>query len=79
MTSMVPSIPLRVCVVSYRMLLYLKSDAKFIAGPNAPFNFEPGLGYDDSYVSSIETWIKAGVPASKISPGLAFYGRSTSE
>ncbi|CDH54683.1 glycoside hydrolase family 18 protein [Lichtheimia corymbifera JMRC:FSU:9682] len=47
------------------------------SGPNAPFNFEPGLGYDDSYVSSIETWIKAGVPASKISPGLAFYGRST--
>ncbi|CAO3620437.1 unnamed protein product [Cunninghamella blakesleeana] len=46
------------------------------SGPNAPFNFEPGKGDADSYVSAIDTWRKAGVPASKIIPGLAFYGRS---
>ncbi|CAO3620433.1 unnamed protein product [Cunninghamella blakesleeana] len=46
------------------------------SGPNAPFNFEPGWGDADSYVSAIDTWMKAGVPASKIIPGLAFYGRS---
>ncbi|ORZ11138.1 glycosyl hydrolases family 18-domain-containing protein [Absidia repens] len=47
------------------------------SGPNAPFNFEPGLGDADSFVASINTWMKAGVPASKIVPGLAFYGRSS--
>ncbi|KAG0167509.1 hypothetical protein DFQ28_004185 [Apophysomyces sp. BC1034] len=47
------------------------------SGPNAPFNFEPGFGDADSYVSGIENWMKAGVPASKIVPGLAFYGRSS--
>ncbi|CAO3641570.1 unnamed protein product [Cunninghamella echinulata] len=46
------------------------------SGPNSPFNFEPGWGDADSYVSAIDTWMKAGVPASKIVPGLAFYGRS---
>ncbi|ORZ13603.1 glycosyl hydrolases family 18-domain-containing protein [Absidia repens] len=46
------------------------------SGPNSPFNFEPGLGDADSFVASIDTWMKAGVPASKIVPGVAFYGRS---
>ncbi|KAI8071561.1 glycoside hydrolase superfamily [Gongronella butleri] len=46
------------------------------SGPNAPFNFQPGLGDADSFVSSIDAWMSAGVPASKIVPGLAFYGRS---
>ncbi|KAI8080054.1 glycosyl hydrolases family 18-domain-containing protein [Halteromyces radiatus] len=46
------------------------------SGPNAPFNFEPGLGDADSFVSSINNWMSAGVPASKIIPGVAFYGRS---
>ncbi|KAL0093210.1 glycoside hydrolase family 18 protein [Phycomyces blakesleeanus] len=45
-------------------------------GPNAPFNFQPGYGDADSYVSGIQAWLKAGVPAKKIVPGLAFYGRS---
>ncbi|ORZ03948.1 glycoside hydrolase [Syncephalastrum racemosum] len=46
------------------------------SGPNAPLNFEPGYGDADSFVSGIQNWLKAGVPASKIAPGLAFYGRS---
>ncbi|KAI9314086.1 glycoside hydrolase superfamily [Dichotomocladium elegans] len=46
------------------------------SGPNAPFNFQPGLGDADSFVSAIDNWIKAGMPAEKVSAGLAFYGRS---
>ncbi|KAI8393756.1 glycoside hydrolase [Radiomyces spectabilis] len=45
-------------------------------GPNAPFNFENGFGDADSFVSAIDAWTKAGMPASKIVPGVAFYGRS---
>ncbi|KAG0165333.1 hypothetical protein DFQ30_008606 [Apophysomyces sp. BC1015] len=45
-------------------------------GPNAPFQVQPGFGDDNSFVSSIQTWIKAGIPADKIASGLAFYGRS---
>ncbi|KAI7852427.1 glycoside hydrolase superfamily [Circinella umbellata] len=45
-------------------------------GPNAPFNYQPGYGDSDSFVSAIDNWLKAGMPANKISPGLAFYGRS---
>lgn len=48
-------------------------------GPNAPFNFEPGYGDADSFVSGIEAWNKAGMPYEKICPGVAFYGRSASE
>jgi chitinase len=48
-------------------------------GPNSPFNFQPGWGDADSFVSSINGWMAAGVPASKIVPGLAFYGRSASK
>ncbi|KAG0185711.1 hypothetical protein DFQ28_008936 [Apophysomyces sp. BC1034] len=47
-------------------------------GPNAPFQVQPGFGDDNSFVSSIQTWIKAGIPADKIASGLAFYGRSAS-
>lgn len=47
-------------------------------GPNAPFQFQPGFGDADSFVSAIEAWKGAGVPAEKIVPGVAFYGRSSS-
>ncbi|OZJ05359.1 hypothetical protein BZG36_01532 [Bifiguratus adelaidae] len=46
------------------------------SGPNAPFNFQPGHGFASSFVNGIQNWISAGVPASKIAGGLAFYGRS---
>ncbi|KAJ8652832.1 hypothetical protein O0I10_011506 [Lichtheimia ornata] len=45
-------------------------------GPNAPFQFQPGQGDADSFVSAIEAWKGAGVPTEKIVPGMAFYGRS---
>ncbi|KAI9311123.1 glycoside hydrolase superfamily [Dichotomocladium elegans] len=45
-------------------------------GPNAPFNFQPGFGDADSYVSAIQSWTDAGAPAAKLVPGIAFYGRS---
>lgn len=40
-------------------------------GPNAPL--EGGISFN----SGIEAWIAAGVPANKLTGGLAFYGRST--
>ncbi|KAI9487823.1 MAG: glycoside hydrolase [Benjaminiella poitrasii] len=45
-------------------------------GPNSPFRNEDGLGAQYSFVKSIQDWKKAGVPASKITAGLPFYGRS---
>lgn len=42
-------------------------------GPNAPL--EGGISFN----SGIEAWIAAGVPANKLTGGLAFYGRSTSK
>ncbi|KAI9261073.1 glycoside hydrolase [Sporodiniella umbellata] len=45
-------------------------------GPNAPFKYEEGKGSPFSYAESIQQWKKAGVPAEKITAGLAFYGRS---
>lgn len=48
-------------------------------GPNAPFNFQPGYGDADSYVSAIQNWIQAGAAPEKIVPGLAFYARSASK
>ncbi|KAL0080653.1 glycoside hydrolase superfamily [Phycomyces blakesleeanus] len=45
-------------------------------GPNAPFNYQPGEG-SISFVSSIQTWLDAGVPANKLVAGIAFYGRAT--
>ena len=48
-------------------------------GPNAPFNFEPGHGDADSYVSAIQGWISAKADKNKLVPGVAFYGRSASK
>lgn len=45
-------------------------------GPNAPFQSEQGKGAPFSFVESIRDWKKAGVPADKITAGLAFYGRA---
>ncbi|EPB85064.1 hypothetical protein HMPREF1544_08193 [Mucor circinelloides 1006PhL] len=45
-------------------------------GPNAPFQAEDGKGAPFSFVESIRDWKKAGVPADKITAGLAFYGRA---
>ncbi|KAI8148417.1 glycosyl hydrolases family 18-domain-containing protein [Fennellomyces sp. T-0311] len=45
-------------------------------GPNAPFQNENGKGASYSFVDSIRAWKKAGVPAEKMTAGLAFYGRS---
>ncbi|GAN08582.1 chitinase [Mucor ambiguus] len=45
-------------------------------GPNAPFQAEEGKGAPFSFVESIRDWKKAGVPADKITAGLAFYGRA---
>ncbi|KAI8878202.1 glycoside hydrolase family 18 protein [Backusella circina FSU 941] len=45
-------------------------------GPNAPFMAENGKGAPYSFVESIRDWKQAGVPANKITAGLAFYGRS---
>lgn len=41
-------------------------------GPNAPL--EGAISFN----SGIEAWIASGVPANKLTGGLAFYGRSTS-
>ncbi|KAI7869672.1 glycoside hydrolase [Spinellus fusiger] len=45
-----------------------------ITGPNAPFDARNSNEY--SFVKAIKTWKEAGVPAEKITAGLAFYGRS---
>ncbi|KAI8319788.1 hypothetical protein GQ54DRAFT_264717 [Martensiomyces pterosporus] len=45
-------------------------------GPNAPLNFEPNKGVQSSFESAIDSWVKAGFPASQIVVGIAFYGRS---
>lgn len=42
-------------------------------GPNSP------LEGDISFNSAIKFWVSAGVPASKLTGGLPFYGRSTSK
>jgi chitinase len=46
-------------------------------GPNSPLKASTPGG--DSFVSAINFWISAGVPANKLTGGLAFYGRSTSK
>ncbi|KAJ2745595.1 hypothetical protein GGI20_002030 [Coemansia sp. BCRC 34301] len=46
-------------------------------GPNAPFNFEEGKGLQASFVSAIDAWTEAGWPASQLTAGFGFYGRST--
>ncbi|ORY96657.1 glycosyl hydrolases family 18-domain-containing protein [Syncephalastrum racemosum] len=45
-------------------------------GPNAPFVSEEGKGAPYSFVESIQQWKAAGVPAEKMTAGVAFYGRS---
>jgi chitinase len=45
-------------------------------GPNSPFK-APSNGI--SYSSGIQTWLKKGFPANKLTGGLPFYGRSTSK
>lgn len=44
-------------------------------GPNAPLKTSKGV----SFSSAIDTWTSLGVPANKLTGGLAFYGRSTSK
>ncbi|KAJ2325197.1 hypothetical protein IWW51_002903 [Coemansia sp. RSA 2702] len=46
-------------------------------GPNAPFNYEESKGTPLSFVSGINAWLDAGMPANKLVAGLGFYGRST--
>ncbi|KAJ2817667.1 hypothetical protein IWW50_006093, partial [Coemansia erecta] len=46
-------------------------------GPNAPFNFEAGKAAPMSFVSAIDAWTTAGWPASQLTAGIGFYGRST--
>ncbi|KAJ2821675.1 hypothetical protein FBU31_004824, partial [Coemansia sp. 'formosensis'] len=48
-----------------------------VTGPNAPFNFQKGEGLQVSFVSAINDWIAAGFPASQLTAGIGFYGRST--
>ncbi|KAJ2321783.1 hypothetical protein IWW52_000521 [Coemansia sp. RSA 2704] len=48
-----------------------------VTGPNAPFNFEKDKGLQVSFVSAIDDWTKAGWPASQLTAGIGFYGRST--
>lgn len=45
-------------------------------GPNSPLK-APNGGI--SFVSGIASWIGSGVPANKLTGGLAFYGRSASK
>jgi chitinase len=42
---------------------------------DAPFHNTPGYGYPVGFVEGIQSWIAAGVPASKIAGGVPFYGR----
>ncbi|KAJ2523135.1 hypothetical protein GGI11_000081 [Coemansia sp. RSA 2049] len=45
-------------------------------GPNAPLDHAQGKGLQASVRSSVQLWIDAGIPESKINAGLAFYGRT---
>ncbi|KAJ2096077.1 hypothetical protein GGI09_004543 [Coemansia sp. S100] len=45
-------------------------------GPNAPLDYTKGKALQFSFKSSIQSWIDAGIPASKINAGLPFYGRT---
>ncbi|KAJ2488452.1 hypothetical protein IWW37_004803 [Coemansia sp. RSA 2050] len=45
-------------------------------GPNAPLDYAKGKALQFSFKSSIQSWIDAGIPASKINAGLPFYGRT---
>jgi chitinase len=45
-------------------------------GPNSPLK---SANESFSFASGIDAWISAGVPANKLTGGLAFYGRSTNK
>ncbi|KAJ2864154.1 hypothetical protein GGH94_003102 [Coemansia aciculifera] len=45
-------------------------------GPNAPLDYTKGKALQFSFKSSIQSWIDAGIPVSKINAGLPFYGRT---
>ncbi|KAJ2735762.1 hypothetical protein H4R23_002146, partial [Coemansia sp. Cherry 401B] len=47
-------------------------------GPLAPLNFEKGKGQPYSFVSAIDVWVNAGWPASQLTAGVSFSGRSAS-
>ncbi|KAJ2844629.1 hypothetical protein J3B02_004912, partial [Coemansia erecta] len=66
-------------VVDYANLMQYDINGGWNAdtGPNAPLNFETGKGLQASFVSAIDAWTKAGWPASQLTAGIAFYGRST--
>ncbi|KAH8547892.1 glycoside hydrolase superfamily [Umbelopsis sp. PMI_123] len=46
------------------------------SGPNSPLHNTPGWGYPYGLVEGVQSWISAGVPASQIAAGVAFYGRA---
>ncbi|KAJ2029406.1 hypothetical protein IWW57_001730 [Coemansia sp. S610] len=45
-------------------------------GPKAPLDYQGEIARLFSLETSIEAWIRAGIPANKINGGLAFYGRA---
>ncbi|CAG8591631.1 14582_t:CDS:2, partial [Ambispora leptoticha] len=47
-----------------------------LTGPNAPFTSTPGKGRQLSFIQSATSWLKAGMPASKIVMGVEFLGHS---
>ncbi|CAG8617124.1 4335_t:CDS:2 [Paraglomus brasilianum] len=47
-----------------------------ITGPNAPFNVTAGQGRQLSFTQSANTWLKSGMPASKIVMGVEFIGHA---
>ncbi|KAI8376068.1 glycoside hydrolase [Radiomyces spectabilis] len=47
-----------------------------LTGPNAPFRAEQGKGAQYSFVQTIRNWKDAGVPAEKLTAGMAYYGRA---
>ncbi|RUS27989.1 glycosyl hydrolases family 18-domain-containing protein [Jimgerdemannia flammicorona] len=61
----------------FQLMLYDINGAwNTTTGPNAPFRMQPGYGAPFSYVDGIQSWINAGIPASKVVAGLAYYGHS---
>ncbi|KAJ2688340.1 hypothetical protein IWW39_002303 [Coemansia spiralis] len=45
-------------------------------GPKAPLDYQGEIARLFSFETSIEAWIRAGIPANKINGGLAFYGHA---
>ncbi|RUS17542.1 glycoside hydrolase superfamily [Endogone sp. FLAS-F59071] len=61
----------------FQLMLYDMNGAwNSTTGPNAPFKQTTGVGAPFSYTDGIDLWMAAGVPASKIVAGLAFYGHT---